>query len=131
MLKRTLIIWAGAVALTLHTSGCATAVGPYNQPSHHKVRLDPLQPGLWAVRVSDATYPLSQEGSVAFDVPRLERTCTTRFLGIKVREQNPDDLPLIQITKDGRTVKKLSIRKLENLPLDQQGFRLVKPPPHP
>ena len=119
---------ASLVVLSALLCGCVNALRPYNQPSQQKVRVQSPTPLRYTVRVADKTnYPVAPDGRVTLDVPRLERGCATYLFGVvKVNDGSPYDVPAIHLNRDGRTIRKLSLNDLAKLPVDEQGYRLVK-----
>lgn len=117
----------GPVCLSLLLTGCVHALRPYNEPSQQKLHIQSSIPQQYAVRIAEGSeYHVPSDGRVAVDVPRLERGCATYLFGvIKVKDSSPYDLPAIQLSKDGRTVKKLSLNDLTMLPVDERGYRIV------
>lgn len=128
---RHLCMWL-PLAMSLLTAcltlcGCVHALRPYNQPSEQKLRVQSPNPQQYSVAVADeAAVPIPADGRVAVHVPRLERGCATYVLGVKVKGGSPSDLPVIHLNRDSRTVRKLSLNDLAKLPLDDEGFRLLK-----
>jgi hypothetical protein len=109
-------------------SGCVNALRPYNQPSQEKLRVQSATPQKYIVRVADKLdYPVAADGRVTVDVPQLDRGCATYLFGVvKVKDSSPYDARAIHLNKDNRTVRELSLNELAKLPLDGQGYHLVK-----
>ena len=116
------------VLIALVLAGCVRALRPYNQPSKEKLRLDSPNAWEYAVQVADQpSLAVPADGRVVVDVPRLERGCATYLFGVvKVSDSSPCDLKAIQLKKGGRVVARLSLHDLEKLPVDEQGFRVVR-----
>ena len=67
------------------------------------------------------------DGRVVVNVPALERGSATYLFGlVKVKESSPYDVPAIHIRRGEHTIRKLSINDLAKLPVDEQGYRLVR-----
>jgi hypothetical protein len=47
------------------------------------------------------------------------------WFGIAIRDGSPKSLKAIHILRDGRVIRRLSLRQLERLPLDASGARQV------
>jgi hypothetical protein len=72
-------------------------------------------------------YPIPADGRLVLDVPRLERGCATYlFDKIKVKDSSPYDVPAIVLKRAGRTVKRFSLNDIAKLPLDAEGYHLIK-----
>lgn len=108
--------------------GCVTALHPYNQPLQEKLRLQSAMPQQYTVCVAENTdYQVAPDGRVIVDVPRLERGCATYLFGVvKVNDSSSEDVPAIHLKKEGRTVRKLSWNDIAKLPVDDEGYHLVK-----
>jgi len=75
----------------------------------------------------NADYPVPADGRVIVDVPRLERGCATYLFGVlKVKDSSPYDVPAIHLKKHEHAVRRLSLHDLAKLPLDEEGYRLLK-----
>jgi hypothetical protein len=116
----------GASALL---AGCVLALPAYNEPSHQRIAVDTPSPEQYAVRidVEGATaIQVPATGRLVVDVPRLPRECSRYFLGIKVSDGNPDARKAIHFLRDGKIVRKLSLADLARLPIDPEGWRIVR-----
>jgi hypothetical protein len=114
--------------LCILLSGCLTALHPYNQPTQAKLRLLSAKPEQYTIRVADTTdYSVDGDGRALVNVPQLERGCATYLFGIvKVKDSSSEDVPAIHVQKDGRIIQKLSLNDLAKLPVDSEGYRLVR-----
>jgi len=122
MLQRSVLI-----AILSLLPGCVNALRPYNEPSRETLWVISSTPSSYRVKINNhTTVPVPRDGRVAFDVPRLTRGCATYFLGIKVKDASPYDLPAIEIIEGERTVKRLSLNDIRKLPRDEQGYTVVK-----
>lgn len=121
-------LFALLLIFTGFLGGCVYALRPYNQPSQQKVRVLSPVPQKYNLQVADTTnYPIAADGRVIIDVPQLERGCATYLFGVvKVKDGSPYDLPAIHLNIDGRTIRKLSLNELAKLPVDEEGYHLVK-----
>jgi hypothetical protein len=68
-------------------------------------------------------FPVSTSGEVVVDVPRLPGSCSLICCGIILRDGSPYNRKVIEVLRDGRLVRKLSLRQLQRLPLDSSGAR--------
>jgi hypothetical protein len=71
-------------------------------------------------------FPVSPDGAVTIDVPRLPRSCSWVFFGFNITDGSPKSLKAIQIVRNGRIVRQLSLRQIEALSLDNRGVRQIK-----
>jgi hypothetical protein len=108
--------------------GCVHALHPYNEPSKQKLCIQSARPQDYTIRVADQTdYPVPDDGRVIVDIPRLERGCATYLFGaIKIKDSSPYDVPAIQVKKGNRTIGKWSLNDLAKVPLDSNGYHLLK-----
>jgi hypothetical protein len=115
---------AGCVAL----SGCVYADGPYNEPSQERLKLESRSPQAYTVQVANKVdIPVSADGRIILNVPRFQRAHKTYLFGVaKVRDSSPEDTPAISLKKEGRTVRKFSLNDLKKLPMDSDGYRLIR-----
>jgi hypothetical protein len=127
-MMRNIAFTANLLAVCAALAGCVHADGPYNQPSHEKLRLESKVPQAYAVQVADrAEVPVGADGRVVVEIPRLQRRHTTYLFGVaKVSESSPEEMAAIALKKEGRTVRKLSLNDLKGLPTDGEGYKLLK-----
>lgn len=118
------ILW---VAALLSLIGCVRALRPYNAPSQQKLQLQTAQPTNCVVRVAGTNdYPAAADGRVEFEVPRLPRGCDVRLFGlVKIQDGSPENLRAIQVLCNGKTVRKLSLTELGDLPVDSTGYHIL------
>ncbi len=122
------VLISSLMALSALLCGCVNALRPDNQPSQEKLHLQSPTPQEYSIRVADKTdYPVRADGRVTVDVPRLERGCATYLFGVvKVKDGSPYNVPAIHLNKNNRTIRKLSLNDLAKLPVDEEGYHLVK-----
>ncbi|HEY1172608.1 MAG TPA: hypothetical protein VGH19_14655 [Verrucomicrobiae bacterium] len=108
-------------------TGCAYALRTGNPPSHQKLSLHTTSPTNYLVRVADTNdFPVAADGRVTIDVPTLPRGCDTYALGfIKISDGSPERIRAIHILKDGKIVRKLSLEKLKQLPVDTEQYHIL------
>ena len=109
-------------------SGCAHADGPYNPTSEEKLWIDSQTPQKYSVQVTDRPdSPVGVDGRVVLEIPHQKRTSTVYVLGLlPVYQTSPYETTAIHVKKGDQTVRKFSLDDLKKLPLDNQGFRIVK-----
>jgi hypothetical protein len=127
-MMRYMAFTTGLLAVCASLTGCVHADGPYNQPSQEKLRLESKTPQAYTVQVADkGEVPVGAEGRVVVEIPRLQRGHTTYLFGVaKVSESRPEDVATVALKKKGRTVRKLSLSDIKELPTDGEGYKLVK-----
>lgn len=115
------------LSFLLAQTGCTYALRAYNRPSSEKLFVQTATATNCVIRVADAeSFPVGEDGRVAFDVPRLPRGCDVYFLGfIKLRDGGPENVPAIHVLRDGKVVRKLSLKKLGKLPMDAEGYHII------
>ena len=119
--------YTGLLAVCASFMGCVHADGPYNKPSQEKLRLESKTPQAYTVQVANKNVPVGADGRVVVDVPRLQRGHTTYLFGVaKVSESSPEGVAAVSLKKDGRTIRKLSLNDLKELPADSEGYRLFE-----
>jgi hypothetical protein len=116
------------VAVALSLSGCVQALHAYNTPGQEKLHVVIARSGQYAVRIQDHTESVvPPDGRVLVDVPALPRGCSVYLFGcIKLRDGSPERVRAIQVLRDGKVVRRLSLRTLHDLPIDSDGYRVVK-----
>lgn len=71
-------------------------------------------------------FPVAADGRVTFDVPTLPRGCDTYLFGfLKLSDGSPERVKAIHVLKNEKIVHKLSLQKLENLPVDADGYHIL------
>jgi len=45
---------------------------------------------------------------------------------VKVKDASPYNVPAIHLNKDNRAIRKFSLNDLAKLPVDEEGYHLVK-----
>ena len=115
------------VAVALCLSGCVHALHAYNTPGQEKLHVVSARDGQYAVRIKDhAETMVPPDGRVLVDVPTLPRGCSVYLFGfIKVSDGSPERVRAIQVLRDGKVVRRLSLQTIHDLPLDSDGYRVV------
>lgn len=126
-LARWALITSLALLLTL-ISGCVNALYPYNQSSQQKLRIQSLTPQKYTIRIADKSdYLVPTDGHITVNIPQFKRGCAMYLFGIvKVSDSSPYDFRIIHLINNNHTIQKLSLNDIARLPIDEQGYRLVK-----
>jgi hypothetical protein len=115
------------LSICVLVSGCAIALLESNATSQEKLRIACARPEEFTILVAEkANYPVPPDGRTTLEIPRLPSGCATYLLGARVAGESIYDAPAIRLKRDGRTVRKLSLDDLAKLPVDEQGFRVLK-----
>jgi len=117
-----------ALFIVLSATGCACHLYPYNTPSQHKLRVQADSPASYVIRVADEqAYPVAPDGRVTFDVPSLPRGCNVYLFDvIKISDGSSENLRAIQLLRDGKVLRRFSLKQLAKLPTDAEGYSTVK-----
>ena len=118
--------------LILTSSGCALALHPVTPPAQVRVKIVVESPQSYGVRlrVSEAhDYRVPADGRVTVDVPAYRPACSTYLFGIKLRNGwDPYTAKTLDLFKGSQTARRLSLKQVYALPLDAEGYHLLKPP---
>jgi len=119
------------VVIGMLLTSCAYRLPASNFPSEQRLRLIAQSPQQYVIRVD--AYQVSEhvvacDGRVTVPVPRLPRACGVYlFDHIKISGGTvPSKTRAIQVVAAGKVKRKLSLDEVSQLPLDPEGFRLVK-----
>ena len=109
-------------------SGCVYALRPSNAPSQQALHIEAAEPAVYAIRIGEAQpQPVHPDGRVAFEVPRLQSGCAVYAFGlVKVDDHRSEDVAAIQVLREGRVVRRLSLNQISKLPTDAEGSPLLK-----
>jgi hypothetical protein len=119
--------------LAIVQSGCVIACGPSRCPPPQKLRLVASSPGSYTIRIVDVTDEHFDTGvqadrRVQFDVPVYSRHCTQYLFGvIKIHSPTPVEARrVIRVMKDSKIVCKLSATDIAKLPVDSDGYHVLR-----
>ena len=118
-----------ALGLALPLSGCVYALHPYNSAGAEKLRIVSARGGHYTVRIHDTSeVSVPTDGRVIVDVPALPRGCSVYVFGlIKIADGSPERVRAIHVLRDGKVARRLSLEAIHGLPIDSEGYRVVKP----
>jgi len=125
-------IRAGSAALlgaALVANGCVLALPGYNSPFTEKMIVLAEDPSAISVQIEDGgqgALPVAEDGRLVLEFPVLPRECSTYLLGVRLKDRSVEARKIIQLVRDGRVVKMLSVNQLRRLPIDEQGFHKVR-----
>ncbi|MEO7299851.1 MAG: hypothetical protein ABI042_14890 [Verrucomicrobiota bacterium] len=122
-----------ALSIIFLFCGCVNSLHPYNTPSDQTLKIVSPTPQQYVLKVNDALnglskhYEVGSDGIVNFHVPSLPRGCAVRFLDvIKIADHRLEDVQAIELVKDGKSVRKLSLDDIAKLELDPNGIPRLK-----
>jgi len=106
--------------------GTIYAMQKGSPPKQSRVLVINDQPTNFMVRVvSPRTneFIVSKSGETLVDVPALPHGCSLVCLGITLSDGSPYNRKVIEVLRDGRIVRRLSLRQMERLPTDASGAK--------
>jgi len=112
-------------------SGCAYVLPACSRPANVQLKVQASQPERYAIRVTalepPSDYSVAADGRVTFTVPSFREGCSIYlFEVVKVADARPERIPVVQVLREGRTVRKLSLARIAKLPEDDSGYRIVR-----
>jgi len=118
-----------SLTLVLLLTGCVYRLQAYNRPGPEKLHIVTTRPGEYRVRIENhGETPVPPDGRVVLEIPTLPRGCSPYLFGfIKLGDGRPERLRAIQVVRDGKVIRKLSLVDIHDLPLDGDGYRLLTP----
>ena len=114
------------MVVVLLAVGLNLGLPAFNTPSSHKLVLNVNYQQEYKIEVQSTApivFPVAKDGHVTVDVPVLPRSCSWRWFGLTIIDRSPYNRKLIYVVCEGKVVRRLSIRELEQLPLDESGTR--------
>jgi len=111
--------------------GCAYHLHPFSPPTVVKLHLQATRPERYDVRVTArepaSDYPVTPDGRVTFTVPPFRRGCSTYLFDvIKINDATPARTRVVELRREQRVVRKLSLSQIAKLPEDAAGYRIVR-----
>ena len=125
---RWLLLSLGLI-IVVALCGTARALPKYNIPAQYRLSVATAEPTNCLVRVTGSVtndFRVSETGEVTIDVPRLPRSCSWVCFGFTITDGSPKNLKAIQVLRDGRVLRRFSVRQIEGLPVDRAGARLIR-----
>ena len=106
------------------------ALQPSSPPTDVKLKVQTAHPQDHSVRVTvglPADYPVASDGRVEFTVPRFSHGCDHYLFGfIKTRNGAAECVRPVELRREGRVLRRLSLAQIAELPRDEGGFGVVK-----
>jgi hypothetical protein len=115
--------------LVVAVNGCALALYRGSPPSVERLRIQATQPDeLWLqVDASGGRdYEVPQDGKVTVSFPEVPETCQSLLFGVLPLEPKPGPARLLVRRGWWTTVRQLNWYALQELPVDQEGYRVIE-----
>jgi hypothetical protein len=116
--------------LTFFASGCVNALRPANASTEVRLGIRAAQPQEYSVRVAleqPADYPVAADGRVTFIVPSFHHGCDMYLFGaVKIRDGSAESVRVVELRRNERAVRRLSLAQIAKLPKDEGGYSLVR-----
>ena len=106
--------------------GTVRAMEKGSPPLQYRLVLSPSRTNGCTVRVTwprAKEFTMSANGEVVVEVPPLPRACSLVCWGVTLQDGSPYSRKIIEVLSDGRVVRQLSLRQLEQLQSDRRGAR--------
>ena len=128
---RNSILAVSLIGSVLMFASCTYRLPAPAPPSHELIRIVANAPEQYAVQVNTETvneYEVPHDGRVKIVIPPYRPSCGVYlFNAIKVGGySDPLKSWSISVSRNGKTVSKLSLRAIQKLPTDQAGYRMVR-----
>ena len=108
-------------------SGCTKALLMSNASAQEKVKVSSPNTREYRIVIADSTvYSIPDDGQVIIEIPRLPSGCATYAFGVRVANTSSYDVPTIRLEKGGSIVRRLSLNELAKLPMDGEGYHILK-----
>jgi hypothetical protein len=116
--------------LAFFASGCVNALRQASPPTEVRLGIRSVQPEQYSVRVAltqAANYPVAADGRVTFTVPSFRHGCDMYlFGGFKVRDGSAEGVRVVELRRNDRAVRRLSLAQIAKLPRDEAGYSAVR-----
>ncbi len=100
-----------------------------NPPSQLKLQVASFSPPQYCLRIKDRECRVPGDGRVVMEIPALGHDCSIYLFGVcKIKDGSTQNLPAVQILRDGECIRTLTLRQVERLSFDAEGCRLLKLP---
>ena len=115
----------------LMQAACAYRLPVATPPSHRLIRIVADSPEQYSVQVNTGgttQYDVPPDGRIQIEIPPYRPTCGVYLFDvIKVAgDRDPLKSWNVSITRNGKTVRKQSLRTTQKSPTDEAGYHLVK-----
>lgn len=122
---------ASLVGLVITVGGCAYRLPPAAPPSQELIRIVAIAPEQYTVRVNTEVvrdYDVPHDGRIKVGIPSYRRSCGVYlFDAVKVGGYaDPLKSWFVLVTRNGKTVRKQSLRAMQKSPTDDAGYHIVE-----
>jgi hypothetical protein len=116
------------IGLALISLGCVYRLQPIMVPSVQHVRLVAPSSDGYRIKVQEKEYPVDLNGEATIKIPAMRGGCGPYLFDvIKLgRDQNPSNVKIISLIRNGQTVRQLSLSQLWKLRKDLNGNYLIE-----
>lgn len=124
-----LLLSCAALPCLLTLAGCALALPGYNEPFDEKLAVLSSSPQVVEIRIAGSQQESTRvptDGRVVLHFPVLPRECSTYLLGVRVKDRSVEARKIVEFVRDGRVIRRMSVRDLRRLPVDQAGYHGLK-----
>jgi hypothetical protein len=120
--------------LTFALAGCAYALHPVTPPAQVNVKVVANSPEDYRVRlrVNDPhEYRVPADGRMTLDIPAYRAGCSASLFGIVnlPNRSDPYTAKTVDLLAGSKAVRQLSLKRIFALPLDVEGYHLLRLPP--
>jgi hypothetical protein len=119
------------ISAVLTLTGCAYRLPVVAPPSQQLVRIVAKAPEQYTVQVNTGAvteYDVPHDGRIKIGIPSYRPSCAVYlFNTIKVRGYgDPLNDWIVSITRNGKIVRKQSLRGAQKSPMDEAGYHMVR-----
>ena len=117
-------------ALAAGATGCATA-RKETYATDVRLRLSVSSPERYRVRVATHSttneFAVTGSGRATVHVPAMGPGCSSHLFGvIQVYDKSPAAWRVVHILQDDKIVRRLSLKQVSRLPVDDDGYHTVR-----
>src|ERR1700746_2413618 len=128
---RNCAIKVSLVSAVLMLAGCALRLPTATRPSQQLIRIVATAPEQYTVQVNTGTvkeYDVPHDGRIKVGIPSYRPSCRVYlFNASKVRgDGDPLNGWMVSITRNGKTVRKQSLRVTQKSLTDEAGYHIVR-----
>lgn len=131
MHSRNCAVKVSLISAVLTLTGCAYRLPVVAPPSQQLIRIVSNAPEQYAVQVNTGAvteYDVPHDGRIKIGIPSYRPSCGVYlFNAIKVRGYgDPLNGWIVSITRNGKIVRKQSLRVTQKSPTDEAGYHMVR-----
>ena len=131
MCLRNCAVKVSLISAVLTLTGCAYRLPVAAPPSQQLIRIVANAPEQYTVQVNTGAvteYDVPHDGRIKIGIPSYRPSCDVYlFNAIKVRGYgDPLNDWIVSITRNGKIVRKQSLRVTQKSPTDEPGYHIVR-----